>query len=63
MNRSYAFPVIIDVIAHLLDQTGHEMSTGGLMPAPLNFHSCGPKISSKDAYARKSFSVQCEDER
>jgi hypothetical protein len=53
MERSARFPIVIDVIAHVLNFFGDKISTDGLVLATLDLYVCGSPDSGVRTQAVK----------
>jgi hypothetical protein len=61
MKRRAAIPIIVDVVAHVLDERWNEMRTDGLMLAAFNSDAAGPIVSGIRAYTREGLALKTED--
>src|SRR6266536_4448637 len=63
MNWSTLAPVIVDIVAHILDQLGDEMRTYRFMFAACNGNAARSIISSIGANPSQCFPLQSENQR
>jgi hypothetical protein len=61
MNWRALMPVIINVVAHVLDEFGNQVCIYGLMLAPLNSNASRPVVPRIGTDAGESFTLQAED--
>lgn len=63
MNRRTLLPVVIDVIAHVLNLLRHHVRAHGFMLASPNFYAGGPEVSGLRAESFKGNSVEVQQLR
>ena len=57
MNRRSLAPILIDVVAHLLNEFGDKMCTDGLVFAAFDLHACRPEVAGVGANTAQGFAL------
>src|SRR5258708_1011174 len=63
MNRSTLLPMIVDIVAHVLDQFGNQVRADWLMSASLDSDTARTIVPRIGADSRESLTLQPEDQR
>src|SRR6266404_73257 len=62
-DRRAFFPMIVDIVTHVLDEFRNKMCSHGFMLAPLNSHATWTIVPCIRTDSRKRFSLQAKNER